>query len=131
MTINANRLNTLNWLRVGGLFAYIGTTTRTLSHLVALNPAITGAGGATLNLSRIIGVSITDISDAYAREDMALSGNGNTNPTLTTGSTAKDGESKTATELSDADFWISKGFSETVWDFTGLNIAGKVYPKLR
>jgi hypothetical protein len=134
MTIEGTRGDTpVNAIQVGGLFAYIGTTTHTLSNVVALNQSILGAHANDCTLSRIAGniTSPSNISNAYAREDMAVSINGNTSPALSTGSDAKDGESTSLADLRKKPFWTGLGFDEAVWDFTPLSASTPGWPVLR
>jgi hypothetical protein len=117
---------------VGGFIGSPTSQTITITNTLALNPHINAVNG-TISVGRVVGkagIGVESYNGLYALGSMALTADGGT-VSVTSSETGKDGESKTDLELSDKNFWISKGFSETVWDFTGLSIAGKVYPKLR
>jgi hypothetical protein len=113
-------------LKMGGLFGYLTAATCSVTNVIAVNPGIIAtSAGASLEVSRITGeVTSSGLSGAYAREDMALDFNGNTNPALVTGATAKAGESISLTDLRNASFWTTRGFTTGNWDFTPLSNGG-------
>jgi hypothetical protein len=127
MTIEIIRPDNAANMRAAGLFGYVSTSTATIANVVALNKSITFSNAT--QVGRILGSSSPAPSGAYARSDMVFTINGDSNPTLTTGNAAKDGESKTPAELSDKAFWMSLDFTEANWDVSPLSSGG--WPTLR
>jgi hypothetical protein len=134
-TVSGTMTSPTQPLKIGGFVGYFGSTQAAahIQNCVALNPGVAATSTGTVNIGRIMGDGEEDRLSGgnFALSSMAVTTNNVPVDVAGGTETNKNGLGKTAPELSDKDFWISKGFSETVWDFTGLNIAGKVYPKLR
>jgi hypothetical protein len=122
---------------VGGFFGTVEENYNVnISKTLALNPYINVSKG-TIKVGRVIGNpkapadSFTrSYSDLYALESMAVTSNGTGVALDDTTSTGKNGESKSASALNEI-FWLSKDFSDTVWDFSPLSSPSGGWPKLK
>jgi hypothetical protein len=139
--IELNYLNTSNTYlsAAGGIAGFLSNKNAEVKNSIVFNPSILAThANSSANTSRfaarVIGTASVNVKHTgnYALDSM-LVGTAADNKTMVNSNDAGsiNGESKTAQELSSAQFWKGLGFGETAWYFTGLNITNKVYPKLK
>ncbi|GMO41649.1 MAG: hypothetical protein Ta2B_21580 [Termitinemataceae bacterium] len=114
----------------GGLIGNYGYGTPVKNN-VALNASVKAQAAANSSAGRVTATSGSALQDNYALStttvnDAVIASN---DPLAV--KTGIHGASKTASDMSQKAFWTTLGFSETVWDFTGLNVASGIYPKLK
>ncbi|GMO30496.1 MAG: hypothetical protein Ta2B_11360 [Termitinemataceae bacterium] len=117
---------------VGGLVGGSQNVTVNLHNSVALNESINATGSGTIYTGRVIGMPTgVTLDDNYANSAMKINNaavNDETDEDAT--KAKKHGEGKALSDMNKA-FWTGLGFSEAIWDFTGLNVASGIYPKLK
>jgi hypothetical protein len=123
----------------GGIVGFLNNKNADIQNNIALNPSIVAANNDNNSqyrkAGRVIGFASTNAktySNNYALDATLVGLTDAAKAVVASGAADNiNGLNKTAAELSSASFWKDEGFADTVWDFTGLDIANKVYPKLK
>jgi hypothetical protein len=137
--ISVSSRSTTDLSTAGGIVGFLNNKNADIQNNIALNPSIVAANndnsGSNRKAGRVIGFASTNAatySNNYALDATLVGLTDAAKAVVASGAADNiNGLNKTAEELSSSSFWKDEGFADTVWDFTGLDIANKVYPKLK